>query len=391
MSAFSDNDTSFVDAAACGDISGVEEYLADTTFPSSLINLVDKDGRSAFHYACLNDDRPLLTLLLADQRVDVVLKTPNGDTGIHLASLYSSLEALGLLFADDRAKTTINAQNKFGETPLHLCAGSGDKGAKKTSNKLLEAGADLTVVDKWKRSAVDVSRDNGYNGTAEVLDEYLEKNLTVKAQTDEITAAYKADAARPVQSDDAVKKAKGAIFGGLGGIGGLGGVKLKKTKTAVKTMFNASEGNVNSTTNVGTSNATETSDGRRALSKLVDFPGDVDEIRKHLDNSGEIDPAGKDAYGLSAIHKFASWNKTELLDLLIPKLTKDELTATCKEGKSALHWAVEMASVASVKTLVAAGVDIEAKDGKGRTVGEILEAVPQSGIIDRLKKAVKGE
>ena len=176
-----------------------------------------------------------------------------------------------------------------------------------------------------------------------------------------------------------------------GGIGGLGGVKLKKTKTAVKTMFNASEGNVNSTTNVGTSNATETSDGRRALSKLVDFPGDVDEIRKHLDNSGEIDPAGKDAYGLSAIHKFASWNKTELLDLLIPKLTKDELTATCKEGKTALHWAVEMASVASVKTLVAAGVDIEAKDGKGRTVGEILEAVPQSGIIDRLKKAVKGE
>ena len=157
-----------------------------------------------------------MTLLLADQRVDVVLKTPNGDTGIHLASLYSSLEALGLLFADDRAKTTINAQNKFGETPLHLCAGSGDKGVKKTSNKLLEAGADLTVVDKWKRSAVDVSRDNGYNGTAEVLDEYLEKNLTVKAQTDEITAAYKADAARPVQSGDAVKKAKGAIFGGLG-------------------------------------------------------------------------------------------------------------------------------------------------------------------------------
>jgi ankyrin repeat protein len=326
--------------------------------------------------------------LLAEERVDVVLKTPNGDTGVHLGSLYSSLQALGMLFVDVRAKTTINSQNKFGETPLHLCAGSGDKGAKKTAAKLLEAGADLTVVDKWKRSPVDVSRDNGYNGTAEILQEFLAANLTVKEKIDEITAAYKAEAARPVHSDDAVKKAKGAIFGGIGGIGGIGGVKLKKTKTAVKTMFNASEG---STNNVGTANATETSDGRRALSKLVDFPGDVDEITKHLENSGEIDPAGKDAFGLCALHKFASWNKIVLLDLLIPKLTKDDLMATCKEGKTALHWAVEMASVASVKTLVAAGVEIEAKDGKGRTVGDILEAVPQSGIIDRIKKAVRGE
>ena len=122
-------------------------------------------------------------------------------------------------------------------------------------------------------------------------------------------------------------------------------MKLKKTTTAVKTMFNASEGKVGNSSLVSSKDATNTADGRRALSKLVDFPGDVEEIRKHLDNSGEIDPAGNDAYGLSAIHKFASWNKTVLLDLLIPKLTPAQLNAADKEGKTALHWAVEMASV----------------------------------------------
>ena len=86
--------------------------------------------------------------------------------------------------------------------------------------------------------------------------------------------------------------------------------------------------------------------------------------------------------------QFASWNKTILLDLLIPKLTPSQLNATDKEGKTALHWAVEMASVASIKALVAAGADKDAKDGKGRIVSEILDSVPPSNVIERLKKAL---
>ena len=75
--------------------------------------------------------------------------------------------------------------------------------------------------------------------------------------------------------------------------------------------------------------------------------------------------------GLTSLHKFASWNKTDYLDLLIPKLTPVELEAKCPEGKTALHYAVEMASVAAVKALVNAGVNIDATDGKGHTVHQI--------------------
>ena len=218
-------DTSFVDAAACGDIDGVKEvrwvvkespqshetnllpplylkYLATLTFPAANINLVDKDGRSAFHYACLNDDETLLTLLLSDKRVDVSLITPNQDTCFHLAALYSSLQVLAILKDDYRAKKLIDAQNKFGETALHLCAGSGDKNASKTASFLLSAGASLTMPDKWKRSPVDCSRDNGYNGTLKVLTDFLAENPSVKAETEAMTAAYLADKAKPVANEE---------------------------------------------------------------------------------------------------------------------------------------------------------------------------------------------
>ena len=58
-----------------------------------------------------------------------------------------------------------------------------------------------------------------------------------------------------------------------------------------------------------------------------------------------IDICGNDSYGIPALHKFASWNKTVYLDLLIPKLTPEQLNATSTDGKTALHWAVEMAAV----------------------------------------------
>ncbi len=92
---------------------------------------------------------------------------------------------------------------------------------------------------------------------------------------------------------------------------------------------------------------------------------------------------------LNYIHKFASWNKTVYLDLLIPKLTTEQLNAKA-DGKTALHWAVEMAAVGAVQQLVRAGIDKEAKDSNGRTVKEILDHNETSGVIERLKAALEG-
>ena len=128
---------------------------------------------------------------------------------------------------------------------------------------------------------------------------------------------------------------------------GIAGVKLKKTTTVEKTMFAKTSASVPCVK----PQTMESSDKRVPLSKLIDFPGDAEAISKHLQDEAKINPAGADSYGITALHKFASWNKTNFLDLLIPKLTKEELNAVCPDGKTALHWAVEMAAVAAVKTV----------------------------------------
>ncbi|KAJ8601811.1 hypothetical protein CTAYLR_007488 [Chrysophaeum taylorii] len=352
----------FVDAAACGDLDGLKRLLAGEVD----VNVRDKDGRTAFHYGCLNDDVPLLETLLADERVDVGLRSARGDTGLHMAALYAALEALKLLVADGRL--SLDAQNKYGETPLHLCAGSGDKGASKAAALLLESGASLVVTDQWHRGPLDVSRENAENPLVAVFEEFLKDKEDLKAAVEEVSREFRAKNTTVEVVDKAVKS---VVFTQLGT------VKLKKTTTAEKSMFLKQ--------NKIISNQASTMSSAKTLSKLIDFPGDVEEIKKYLEDP-EIDAEGPDAYGLTALHKFASWNKIQLIDLLLPRIT--DINARDADGKTALHWAVEMASVAAVTHLVRAGIDLHAKDNKGRDVLFILNSVPTTDVITRLLNAL---
>lgn len=215
----------------------------------------------------------------------------------------------------------------------------------------------------------------------------------IRESVQALTEAYVEKQKVPVYNDSANVAAKAAILGALGGSGGLlaGGIaslKLKKTTTNHKTMFAGNAGKITNNGAAKSDAAKTTTDGRRALSKLVDFPGNKAEIARQLEDD-TVDPAGRDFYGLTALQKFASWNKTELIELILPKLTEEEKNAVDKEGKTALHWAVEMAAVASVKALVAAGLDVNVKNNKGLTVKDVLDQAASSGIIDRLKKAIE--
>ena len=401
--------TSFVDAAACGDLAEVSSLLSSSaTLTAAMINCVDKDGKSAFHYACLNDDARLLTILLSDPRVDVQLTSRNGDTGLHMAALYSSLEALRLLQADGRVD--LDKRNKYGETALHLCAGSGDKSAAKTAALLLSMGASLAVGDKWNRGPSDVSHDNAENSIVATFAEFLiDRTRCSQEMADAVetmSAKYKSTGTRSIepaagpQAEMDVQASKanakslmsqmlGGGGGGAGGLLGLGGVKLKKTSTVLKTMFKTEEGAVKAPEEGGNAKARAAPlDPRRALSKMIDFPGDLDEIRRNIEDKEGCNPAGCDFYGLTALHKFASWNKTDYLSLLLPVLSRDDLEAKCPQGKTALHYAVEMASVAAVLELVKAGANLDARDAKGKTVKDILNEAGNSGVIDRLKVAI---
>jgi ankyrin repeat protein len=376
-------DNIFVDAAACGDLNGIKELLANQTTTAAQVNALDKDGRSAFHYACLNDDINLLKVLLADNRVDTELKSPKGDTCMHLAALYACLEVLKILFNDVRTSKLLNAKNQWGETPLHLCAGSGDKGASRAALLLLEAGASVLETDRWSRGPLDVAHDNGENSLVQVLQSHVSKQPSnVQTKVKDITEHYqKVKNDKPVIPEETKQQQAKMIFGGLGGA--LKG--LKKVEITEKTMFAKAEGKVDSSATYQDAKSTG-----KVLSKLIDFPGDKEEIKGHLANK-EVNAGGRDAYGLTALHKFASWNKTEFIDLILPHLTKEQINAQDPDGKTALHWAVEMASVAAVSRLVECPeLDTNIKDKKGRTPMGILET-GSGNVIARLKKALLKE
>ena len=124
-----------------------------------------------------------------------------------------------LLFAEPRCRSLLDAQNNFGETALHLCAGSGDKSAAKAALLLLENGASLALVDKWYRGPLNVSHDNAENSLVQVLKHHIEKpgNEEIKKATEEITANYKSNQKQYEEEQQQSKdKQKSAILGALG-------------------------------------------------------------------------------------------------------------------------------------------------------------------------------
>lgn len=82
---------------------------------------------------------------------------------------------------------------------------------------------------------------------------------------------------------------------------------------------------------------------KKSLSSLIEYPPDVDAIKKYLESPEEIDIAGRDYFGLSALDKFVSWNDVNLIKLMLEYLSNDQIIDNNnKEGNTCLHLAVEL-------------------------------------------------
>lgn len=101
------------------------EDLSDRTKDIALIedinkrNLLDCTGRNLLHNSVLNHDIKTLDYLLQEPSLEINKKTLFGEeTALHLALHISNRDiAFKLLFHG----ADVNAKNKYGRTPLHLC------------------------------------------------------------------------------------------------------------------------------------------------------------------------------------------------------------------------------------------------------------------------------
>lgn len=110
---------------------------------TNLIN-TDSNNDTALHLAAMKGNTPTINYLLK-KGANVIAKDKFGAIPLHLAAVTGYTSAVDALTATDKNRKTIDTQDINGNTPLILAA---KKGYGNTVRKLLEKGADTSLVNK---------------------------------------------------------------------------------------------------------------------------------------------------------------------------------------------------------------------------------------------------
>lgn len=125
-----------------------------------------------------------------------------------------------------------------------------------------------------------------------------------------------------------------------------------------------------------------------ALSKRVEYQATVEDVQAML-AGGEVDAAGRDFYGLTALHKFAGWNRVDLTEVLLERLGDEDVNAIGgARGQTALHHCVEMGAWRTLPALLRhRRTDAAVTDGRGMTPREFAVSM---GLQDEFDAAAGG-
>jgi uncharacterized protein len=103
---------------------------------------------------------------------DVRYTTPLGDTPLHCVSTWGDAEAAAVLI---KAGAIVNARGEYDQTPIYSAIG---KGSLDTVKVLIDAGADLSVVDTDGITPLEyaqrLSRNKNFQHVKEIVD-FLER------------------------------------------------------------------------------------------------------------------------------------------------------------------------------------------------------------------------
>jgi len=148
------------DAAADGDLEMCKKRLANTW---TKIDAQDAQGKTALHEACRWGHLDVVTYLI-EKGAKPDLVTKEGTTVLHLAALNGHDAVVEYLINNE--KVNINAQDKYGDTPLMAASGGGKIS---TVALLLKLGADRTILNLNRRTAQELASN------AHVADQFKER------------------------------------------------------------------------------------------------------------------------------------------------------------------------------------------------------------------------
>jgi ankyrin repeat protein len=398
---------------------GREELLSIVTSHPESIREVDEKGYTALHWAAYFDDVEAAKCLL-EVRSDIMsVRSTKGYVPLHLAAQQNSLRVLGLLLS---IGAEVNTTNNWNETALHLAAQNGNMNAVRAL--LDHALIDCTVADKWNRTAFDVAVENGYGAVAMQIDPTRNEADIEAVRKNQIAASAMGSNDKAKQTNTAVttdflaalkarKKPQGNEISATAASGDI----------IVRNMFSVQKDTVfGTTTETTNSSPCGTVDARTSklspqvaeqvapvattkkkipVSKKIEFPGNMEELEAMLKDQETYDIGGKDMYGLTALHKFASWDKEEFIDKILsftsnndaPAVTSDDVNCQCPQGFTPLHYCIEFTALRSLQRLFKdPRADISVRDKKGLTCLDMATKSPNAGnlvpLFDQLTSSV---
>lgn len=157
-------------AARLGDVTLVRTLLASGA-DVSLKTAAELDGTSVLHEAIQSGSVEVARLLVERGRANVNAKNDKGRTPLHRA-VWRADVALSKYLLDIGAQ--VDALDENDRTPLHWAAFFGATHGELIA-LLLRHGSDLTVRDKLKLTAVQISRVKKFDNAVKIFDEFRAK------------------------------------------------------------------------------------------------------------------------------------------------------------------------------------------------------------------------
>lgn len=308
---------SFCDFQEAIQSANLEKVSTLLTTNPNLLNAQDDHGMCALCWAAYFDEPEVAKyiLTLRQQRggelATIWGKDKHGATAIHHAALNGSLRTLRM-FKEFQAPWC--ATNEWGETCLHVAIGF--KKDQEAVSVLLAADPALaSVKDNWGRLAFDVTAVDSSPATgAPAHSPSVDLKSNLEAEFMKLREQWS--------------------------------TRSRKVNIVEKGMFSTNQ-------HASISQPTGTPKQKIPLSKIVEYPGDPKAIAQALSQADKYDPRGRDMYKLTALHKFSSWDKPDLITLLLPHLPADDILLRGGDvNQTSIEMAIEMRAWRSLELLL---------------------------------------
>uniref|UniRef100_A0A336M3E4 CSON011377 protein n=1 Tax=Culicoides sonorensis TaxID=179676 RepID=A0A336M3E4_CULSO len=370
---------------------------------SADVNTCDSNGWSPLHYAASRGDQNSLLLLL-HAGSDINATNIDKNNPLHISCLYGYANcAKALIYFSEhmKIKLALNAQNKHGDTPIHIAS---KWGFLEIVSTLLENGSRIDVQNKFGHTPVAIAHSSKMRKimhetfvlvpkTSQTIYDEIPQGIQNVSLTDE-DLMDDMNASNVVSKLEKIQCLSNAIEEGdtklalllLGlQISGLP-CKCDPLRTCKKCIPYKSLLSLDTKTHTNTALYinVQNSDGNTAL-HLAAIHGNLNLTKTLLEN--EIDTIILNKKQQTALHLATYHNRYQIIKAILHHTKVDILNLTDLNGDTVLHYASKSGDIKIVETILAYEPKLDVKNSAGQTPLNVAQKNMFMAVVKLLEKA----